>query len=124
MRRYLARSIDAQARWLADWLYSRGAFVALVYGTIGWVPLVVFGWDKHGFIYLYIATSLSLITQNPLAMLGKWAATEARRSELTQLEAMKLLVALSEKIVSELEQQDAVLEQIEERVDDLPVLLP
>jgi len=120
VRAWLARTIDRQARWLADWLYSRAAFIILVYGTLGWVPLVVLGYDKGGFLYLYIATSLSLVTQNPLAMLGKWAATEAKRSEEVQIEAIKLLVALSEKIVHELEEQDVVLEHIDEKVDELP----
>jgi len=123
VRRSLAVAIDAQARWLADWLYSRTAYVLLVYGTILWVPLAVLGVDKHGFVYLYVATSLSLVTQVPLAMLGRSAAAEARRSEQVQIETMKLLVALSEKIVKELETQDEVLESIEERVDDLPSAL-
>lgn len=118
--RRLTRSIDRQARWLAEFLYSRASYVLLVYGTLGWIPLVVLRVDKGGFLYLYIATSLSLITQNPLAMLGKWAATEAKRSEETQVEMMKLLVALAEKIVVELEEQDAVLELLEEKVEDLP----
>lgn len=74
-------SLDRQARWVANWLSSRSAFVWLVYGTIAWIPFVVLGLDPHGFLYLYVATSLSLITQVPLAMLASWAGIESKKAE-------------------------------------------
>lgn len=114
MRRYqeaFKRQVDRQARWLANWLYSRSAYVVLVYGTLGWIPLVIFGVDRSGFLYLYIATSLSLVTQNPLAMLGKSAAAEARRAEEGQVETLKLLVGLSERIVADLGEQEVVMHE-------------
>lgn len=72
--------IDQQALWVAGWLGGRAAFVQLTYGTIIWIPLVVLGIDRGGFLFLYLATSVSLITQVPLAMIGQKAREEAHRA--------------------------------------------
>lgn len=106
-----ARTIDAQARWVATWLHSRTAFVQLVYGSLLWIPFVALGIDGHGFLYLYVATTLSLITQVPLAMLSYWAAIEARSAERNQLDTMKLLVSLAEHLGHKLEEIQADLEE-------------
>lgn len=112
MREYVGRVIDVQARWLARWLHSRWAFVQLVYGTIFWIPFVAFGLDPHGYLYLYVATSLSLITQSPIAMLALWAAQEAHRNEeLTmqmlknQTDTMRLLLEQFEDLEEDITQE-------------------
>lgn len=89
VRSFIARMLDVQAQWVANWLRSRSAFVWLVYGTVLWVPFVVFGFDPHGFLYLYIATSLSLITQVPLAMLAFWAKEEAHKNEELTMQTLQ-----------------------------------
>lgn len=86
---FVARQIDRQAKWMAHFLHSRAAYVWLVYGTILWIPLVVAGIDGHGFLYLYIATSLSLITQVPLAMLAYWAARDSKHGEELTIQTLK-----------------------------------
>lgn len=106
-----SRAIDAQARWVARWLHSRTAFVQLVYGSLLWIPFVVLGIDGHGFLYLYVATTLSLVTQVPLAMLSYWAAQETRASEQNQIDTMKLLVTLAERLGHQLEEIEADLEE-------------
>ena len=111
LREYVGRSIDAQASYVANWLYSRAAFVWLVYGTIAWIPLVILGIDHQGFLYLYIATSLSLVTQVPLAMLAYHASRDAKRGEqLTrqtlqnQSDMMKLMLTKFGGFEEELEE--------------------
>jgi len=118
---WFARSIDRQGEWMAEFLHSRAAFVWLVYGTILWIPFVVLGLDPHGFLYLYVATSLSLITQVPLAMLAFWAARDSKQGEeLTkqtlqnQTDMLKLLI---NKFGEQEETFDDILEEIREEID-------
>lgn len=96
MRSGMGAGIDASARWLAEWLGSRAAFVQVCIGTLISVPLTILGIDGHGFTFLYLATALSLITQVPLAMIGQHAREEARkaqeaanRQEETQLQLLR-----------------------------------
>jgi len=110
MRQWIGYSIDRQSRWVARWLHSRSAFVWLVYGTVLWIPLVAIGVDPHGFLYLYIATSLSLITQVPLAMLAYWAAQEGSKNEemnfqmlSNQADMMRLVLQQAGDIEEDLE---------------------
>ncbi|MDE2100540.1 MAG: hypothetical protein KGL39_25070 [Patescibacteria group bacterium] len=121
----IRRALDQQAEWVINWLRSRTAFVQLVYGTILWVPLVVLGIDEHGFLYLYIATSLSLITQVPLAMIGYRAHREAKLAEEKISIALDAILASSravhiliETVSMELKEQDALLEEIHEEVQE------
>lgn len=86
---WIGRFIDWQAETVAEWLYSNLAYVQLVYGTVFWIPLVVFGYDQHGFLYLYIATALSLITQSPLAKLAHRAQQDAKDAEILSQQTAK-----------------------------------
>lgn len=113
---WFGRFIDRQAEWVATWLYSRSAFIWLVYGTILWIPLVVLGLDPHGFLYLYVATSMSLVTQVPLAMLAYRAQRDAAHSEeitrqtlTNQTDMMRLM----------LEKFGGFEHELDEIVDDL-----
>lgn len=88
-----------------------------------WIPLVVFGWDKHGFLYLYIATALSLITQVPLAMIGSRAAEKAEAAEARTIEALGAILAtmttvhaMVELMRVELDQHEEILEEIHDEV--------
>lgn len=110
MKAWLARFIDRQSEWVARWLHGRWAFVLLVYGTILWIPLVALGIDHNGFWYLYVATSLSLVTQAPLAFLAALAAKEAAKNEeLTrqslknQADTLKLLLTQFETFEDDVE---------------------
>ena len=121
METWLARFIDRQAEWLADWLRSRWAFVWLVYGTLMWIPLVILGIDHQGFLYLYVATSMSLITQSPLAMLAYWAHRDAKQGEeLTkqtlqnQTDMLKLLI---DQFGESNETYDEILEELREEIE-------
>ena len=121
MLAFFRRVIDGQAEWLARSLYSRWGYVLLVYGSILWVPLVVFSIDDHGFLYLYIATSLSLVTQVPLAMLARKAAQEAMHADTmsrqileNMLSTMEAVHALVQSVRSEMESQEDLLESLAE----------
>jgi hypothetical protein len=86
--------IDRQAAWVAGWLRSRAAFVQITYGSLLWVPFVALSIDQHGFLYLYIATTLSLVTQVPLAMLAFWASRDAKAAEQKMVSALDALHAI------------------------------
>ena len=118
--RALGPIVDRQAAWVAAWLYSRSAFVWLVYGSVAWVPLVVGGFDKHGFLYLYIATSLSLITQAPLAMLARRAALDAAAAEQKGQATMEAMLAALEALETVL---ISVREDLDEQAEDLDEVL-
>lgn len=123
MKAWIARFIDRQSKWVATWLHGRSAFVLLVYGTLLWIPLVALGIDHNGFWYLYVATSLSLVTQAPLAWLAARAAQEAAKNEeLTrqslknQADTLKLLLAQYEAIEDDVER---IVEEIHDHgLDD------
>lgn len=116
MPRWLAEAIDRQSRWVATWLHGRWAFALLVYGTILWIPLVVLGIDHQGFMYLYVATSLSLVTQAPLAYLAAMAAKEAARNEELTKQALK---NQSDTLRLLLVQYEAIEDDVEEIVREI-----
>ena len=123
MRNWIRKAIDIQARWVARWLYSRGAFVALVYGTLGWIPLVLFGFDKNGFIYLYIATSLSLITQNPLAMLAHWASRDAQKADEHHRELLDAMYQTMNTMHEVVLAVKGIMEEQSHQIDEIEVAL-
>lgn len=110
------RFIDWQAEAVARWLYSRIAYIQLVYGTLLWVPLVVLGFDQHGFIYLYIATAMSLITQSPLAMLAHKASRDAQEAEKLTEQALRNQTDMLNFLIN---QFGEFKEDIEELQDDI-----
>lgn len=121
MRARIARFIDWQAEWVAEFLHSRAGFLWLVYGTVLWIPFVVLGLDPHGFLYLYVATSLSLITQVPLAMLAYWAARDAKQGEAltkqtlqNQTDMLKLLI---DQFGESNENMDEILDELREEIE-------
>jgi hypothetical protein len=129
----LARSIDAQAAWVAHFLHSRAAFIWLVYGTVLWIPFVVSNLDPHGFLYLYIATSLSLVTQVPLAMLAYWASRDAKQSEELTRQMLKNQTDMLKFLIAEFgefgEEIGEIIVEIKEHHDEetdgvLPVVDP
>lgn len=114
--KWLHRLIDWQAEAVARWLYSRIAYVQLVYGTFLWVPLVVLGFDQHGFIYLYIATAMSLVTQSPLAMLAHKASRDAKEAEKLTEQALRNQTDMLNFLIH---QFGEFKEEIEEIADDI-----
>lgn len=121
--------VDAQARWVANWLRSRSAFITLVYGTVLWIPFVVLGLDPHGFLYLYIATSLSLVTQVPLAMLAYWASREAESANIKMHEGLAGIhaigtatQALVEVIKDDVADHDEILEDSEKSLQEIVLM--
>jgi hypothetical protein len=113
------RSVDWLAEATVRWLRSRAAFVQIVLATLLWVPLVVFGIDSHGFLYLYIATALSVITQVPLAMIGYRAMLKAESAEERtksalegMLATMKAMQVIVEAMKHEMGEQDNILDEI------------
>lgn len=110
--------LDRQARWVANWLHSRSAFIWLVYGTVAWIPFVVLGLDPHGFLYLYIATSLSLVTQVPLAMLASWAAQEAMRSEELTRQTLENQTDMMKLLLKEFEEFEEEIDEIRDELRD------
>ena len=111
--------IDQVAEWTVVWLRSRAAFIQIALVTILWIPLVVTGIDKNGFLYLYIATALSIFTQVPLAMIGYRAMKKAEGAEertVTALEAilatMRAMQSIVEAMKHEMIEQDQILDEI------------
>jgi hypothetical protein len=111
--------VDRAADLTVGWMRSRGAFVQVIAVTLGWIPLVVLGVDNHGFIYLYIATALSLVTQIPLAMIGWKAMSKAESAEEGakqtmegMLVTMKSLQAIIDSLRHQMGEQDVILDEI------------
>jgi len=121
--RSLHSFIDRQARWVTDWLHSRSAYVILVYGTILWIPLVILGLDQHGFIYLYIATSLSLITQVPLAMLAYMAMQEGKNNEILIIQTLQNQKDMITFLLAQQKEHGEILKNIKDEQGDLDHLL-
>lgn len=112
-------AVDYCADAVANWLGSRAAFVQVVLVTLIWIPFVVAGIDSHGFLYLYLATALSLVTQVPLAMIGVRAGNKADQAEAKSqqtleaiLTTMKALSTVINAMKIELEEQQELLEDI------------
>ena len=99
--------------WLAerftDWLSSPAGLIQGLILTLVWIPLVIFGADKHGFWFLFFATLVSFLTQFPLAY-------ASRRAEMHTLKLMKLMVALAEEIKADVAEQGEQLDEIEDRL--------
>jgi oligoribonuclease (3'-5' exoribonuclease) len=86
--------------------------VLFVYGSLLWIPLVLTGYDPHGFVYLYIATVISMTTQNPLAVKGEQARAEAEKADLQALENYKKIDAALEAIITNTRALHAIIEAL------------
>lgn len=67
----MRRAVNAAIEWFNDWLGSERGFVQAVVICLLWNVAVVYGLDKHGFLFLYLATELGIITQFNLAIIGR-----------------------------------------------------
>jgi hypothetical protein len=79
MRRLVDRAIEAFNGWLA----SERGFVQAIIVSLGWNVAVAFGLDKHGFLYLFVATELGIITQFTLAIIGRRSGDKVDRALAT-----------------------------------------
>lgn len=121
-----SKFIDNLVEKFNGWLSSRGGFVQAVIFTLIWVPLVVYKVDPHGFIYLYIATAFSTITQFSVAIIAfkaKIAGDKANEGLIQMLEnqvsTMQFLVELAKEIHKEQEEQTEILEVIQDEIGDI-----
>ena len=69
--RAATRGVDKAIERFNDWLGSKRGFVQAVGISIAWNIAVWFGLDKHGFLYLFLATELGIVTQFTLAIINK-----------------------------------------------------
>lgn len=66
-----------------DWLGSYAGFVLALIISLVWNAAVIVGLDPHGFVYLYLATELGIITQFNLAIIGRHSSAKVDRALAT-----------------------------------------
>lgn len=102
-------NIDRIVTAFNDWLGTNRGFIHATLATLIWIPFVAFGYDKHGFIYLYMATALSLISNFSLAIYARKLQREQDKFEYwleqmlkNQADTMKaMMILLKEHDVSD-----------------------
>jgi len=67
----MRRVVNAAIERFNDWLASERGFVQAVVVSVAWNVAVFVGVDPHGFVYLFVATELGIITQFTLAIIGR-----------------------------------------------------
>lgn len=97
------------------WLGSRKGFVQSVVFTLLWVPLVIWRVDSHGFIYLYLATALSLITNFSLAIYARRLQEDSEKFEQLVLQLLKNQQDTMLFLIQEAKEWGEQLDEIEEK---------
>ena len=117
----VTRTIHATVEHLNNWLGSYAGFVIAVIVSAAWNVAVVLGLDKHGFLYLYLATELGIVTQFNLAIIGR-RSSRTVDTALAQIDSVvdQVLVA-SETLLklaeAEMHLQEVIVAQSETLLD-------
>lgn len=99
-------------------------FIQSVVITLLWIPMVLLGFDMHGFVYLYVATALSLITNFSLAIYARRLQDETAKFEQMVLQLLRNQQDTMLFLIAEAKEQGEQLDDIEEDIKRTDHVLP